>query len=272
MTITFLGTGTSQGVPVIGCGCAVCRSVDFRDQRLRVAVHIAVAGHSLLIDAGPDFRQQMLRARIERLDAILLTHEHKDHTAGLDDIRAYNFLQRQPMPLWAEERVLAQVRQEFAYIFAAHKYPGTPSIDQHEVTPGCAFEPLPGLRVEPVRVFHHKLPVLGFRIGEFAYVTDANAIAPEELAKLRGCDTIVLNALRHEPHLSHYSLTEAVAVLEELAPRRAFLTHISHLLGRHRDVEPTLPPFVRLAHDGLTLSLPDPAPTAPPAVPAAAVT
>ncbi|MBC7448216.1 MAG: MBL fold metallo-hydrolase [Hymenobacteraceae bacterium] len=259
MTVTFLGTGTSQGVPVIGCRCAVCRSVDYRDQRLRVAVHVAVAGQSLLIDAGPDFRQQMLRANIGRLDAILLTHEHKDHTAGLDDIRAYNFAQNRAMPLWAETRVLAQVRQEFAYIFAAHKYPGTPSIDQHEIVPGHAFSPLPGLTVEPVRVFHHKLPVLGFRIGTFAYVTDANAIAPEELAKLRGCDTIVLNALRHEPHLSHFSLREAVAVLEDLAPRRAYLTHISHLLGLHREVEPTLPPFIRLAFDGLALTLPDPA-------------
>ncbi len=259
MQVTFLGTGTSQGVPVIGCRCAVCRSVDFRDQRLRVAVHLAVAGQSLLIDAGPDFRQQMLRANICRLDAILLTHEHKDHTAGLDDIRAYNFVQNRAMPLWAEARVLAQVRQEFAYIFAAHKYPGTPSIDQHPIEPGHSFSPLPGVTVEPVRVFHHQLPVLGFRIGDFAYVTDANAIAPEELSKLRGCDTVVLNALRHEPHLSHFSLREAVAVLEDLAPRRAYLTHISHLLGLQREVELTLPPFIRLAFDGLTLTLPDPA-------------
>ena len=258
MTITFLGTGTSQGVPVIGCGCAVCRSVDFRDQRLRVAVHVAVAGQSLLIDAGPDFRQQMLRARVGRLDAILLTHEHKDHTAGLDDIRAYNFAQNRAMPLWAEGRVLTQVRQEFAYIFAANKYPGTPSIEQHIIEPGQSFAPLPGVAVMPVRVFHHKLPVLGFRLGDFAYVTDANAIAPEELTKLRGCDTVVLNALRHEPHLAHYSLREAVAVLEDLAPRRAYLTHISHLLGLHREVEPTLPPFIRLGYDGLTLTLPDP--------------
>ncbi len=258
MTLTFLGTGTSQGVPVIGCRCAVCRSIDFRDQRLRVAVHIAVGGHSLLIDAGPDFRQQMLRADVRRLDAILLTHEHKDHTAGLDDIRAYNFAQNRAMPLWAEARVLAQVRQEFAYIFAANKYPGTPSIEQHEIDPGVTFSPVTGVSVTPVRVLHHRLPVVGFRIGDFAYVTDANAIAPEELDKLRGCDTLVLNALRHEPHISHYSLREAVAVLEDLAPRRAYLTHISHLLGLHREVDPTLPSFIRLAYDGLTLTLPDP--------------
>lgn len=255
MRVTFLGTGTSQGVPVIGCRCAVCRSIDFRDQRLRTAVHLEVAGHSLLIDAGPDFRQQMLRADIRRLDAILLTHEHKDHTAGLDDIRAYNFAQNQAMPVWAETRVLAQLRQEFAYIFAAHKYPGTPSIDAYAIEPGAAFSPLPGLTVEPVRVFHHKLPVLGFRIGDFAYVTDANAIAPEEMAKLRGCDTLVLNALRHEPHLSHFSLAEAVAVIEALQPRRAFLTHISHLLGLQREVDPTLPPHIKLAYDGLILNL-----------------
>ncbi len=255
MRVTFLGTGTSQGVPVIGCRCAVCRSVDYRDQRLRVAVHLSIGDHSLLIDAGPDFRQQMLRADIRHLDTILITHEHKDHTAGLDDIRAYNFSQNSAMPLWAEERVLAQIRQEFAYIFAAHKYPGTPSIDQHVIQPDETFFPLPDVPVIPVRVLHHKLPVLGFRIGSFAYVTDANFIAPEELDKLRGCDTIVLNALRHDTHLSHFSLREAVAVLEDLAPRRAYLTHISHLLGLHREVEPTLPPFIRLAYDGLVLEI-----------------
>ena len=260
MQVTFLGTGTSQGVPVIGCRCAVCRSVDFRDQRLRVSVHLAVGRHSVVIDAGPDFRQQMLRANIGHLDALLITHEHKDHTAGLDDIRAYNFAQNRAMPLWAEDRVLGQIRQEFAYIFAANKYPGTPSIEQHVITPDQPFEPLPGLPVTPVRVMHHKLPVVGFRIGDFAYVTDANAIAPREMDKLRGSDTIVLNALRHEPHLSHFSLREAVGVLTDLAPRRAYLTHISHLLGLHREVEPTLPPFIRLAYDGLTLTLPDPLP------------
>lgn len=257
MRVTFLGTGTSQGVPVIGCRCAVCRSIDFRDQRLRTAVHIETAGHSLLIDAGPDFRQQMLRADIRRLDAILLTHEHKDHTAGLDDIRAYNFAQNQAIPVWGEARVLAQLRQEFAYIFAANKYPGTPSIDQYPIEPGAVFSPLPGLTVEPVRVFHHKLPVLGFRIADFAYVTDANAIAPEEMDRLRGCDVLVLNALRHEPHLSHFSLAEAVAIIEELQPRRAYLTHISHLLGLQREVDPTLPSYIKLAYDGLCLDLED---------------
>ncbi len=258
MRVTFLGTGTSQGVPVIGCRCAVCRSVDFRDQRLRVSVHLALPdGRSVVIDAGPDFRQQMLRARIDRLDALLFTHEHKDHTAGLDDIRAYNFSQRQAMPVWAETRVLRQLRQEYAYIFASEKYPGTPSVDEFAIDPEQDFEPLPGLAVTPVRVLHHKLPVLGFRIGRFAYVTDANFIAPEERDKLRGLDVLVLNALRHDRHMSHFSLAEALAVIADLAPSRAYLTHISHLLGLQRDVDPTLPPNVRLAYDGLAVELSD---------------
>lgn len=256
MRITFLGTGTSQGVPVIGCRCAVCRSLDFRDQRLRVAVHLVTdTNHSLVIDAGPDFRQQMLRACVDRLDAILFTHEHKDHTAGLDDVRAYNFSQHRAMPVWAEPRVLAQLRQEFAYVFAEKKYPGTPSLDLHEIRPGEVFHPVPGLAVEPVRVLHHKLPVLGFRLGSFAYVTDANFIAPEERARLRNLDVLVLNALRHEPHLSHFSLAEALAVIADLQPRRAYLTHISHMLGLHREVEHTLPPHVRLAYDGLVCTV-----------------
>ncbi len=253
MKLTFLGTGTSSGVPMIGCSCTVCRSLDHRDQRLRVSVHLEVAGRSLVIDTGPDFRQQMLRAHIGRLDGILFTHEHKDHTAGLDDVRAFNFRQKQEMPIFAEPRVLEQLKREFAYVFAEHKYPGVPQVSLHPIADDqLPFEVL-GLLVQPLRAMHYKLPVLGFRIGNLAYLTDANHLPSSTMEQLRGVDTIVLNALRHEPHISHYSLSEAVAILEELKPRRAYLTHISHQLGRHREVEAKLPPWVRLAYDGLQL-------------------
>ena len=253
MKLTFLGTGTSSGVPIIGCTCPVCRSLDYRDKRLRVSVHLAVEGRSLVIDTGPDFRQQMLRAHIDRLDAILFTHEHKDHTAGLDDVRPFNYRQQQEIPFFAEPRVLAQLRQEYAYVFAEDKYPGVPQLSPQPIPDDQrAFDVL-GLAVQPLRALHHKLPVLGFRLGGLAYVTDANYLPDTTLEQLRGADTIILNALRHEPHISHFTLREAVAVLEDLRPRRAYLTHISHQLGRHREVEATLPPWIRLAYDGLQI-------------------
>ncbi len=255
MTITFLGTGTSSGVPMIGCDCAVCRSLDPRDTRLRVSVHIAVEGRSLVIDTGPDFRQQMLRARITQLDAVLFTHEHKDHTAGLDDIRAFNFRQQKEIPVFAEPRVIRQLQQEFAYIFAEQKYPGVPQVSVHAIESDTAPFDVLGLSVQPLRALHYRLPVLGFRLGGFVYLTDANYLAPETLDLLRGADTIVLNALRKEPHISHFTLAQAVEILEELAPRRAYLTHISHQLGRHREVEAELPPWIRLAYDGLKIEV-----------------
>jgi phosphoribosyl 1,2-cyclic phosphate phosphodiesterase len=255
LTITFLGTGTSSGVPMIGCDCAVCRSLDPRDQRLRVAVHVAVEGRSIVIDTGPDFRQQMLRARVNHLDAVLFTHEHKDHTAGLDDIRAFNFRQQQEMPVYAEPRVLNQLKQEFAYIFAEQKYPGVPQVRLHPIEADDQPFDVVGVPVQPLRALHYRLPVLGFRIGSFAYLTDANFIGPETMQQLRGADTIVLNALRREPHISHFTLGQAVEVLENLGPRRAYLTHISHQLGRHREVEAELPPWIRLAYDGLKIEV-----------------
>jgi phosphoribosyl 1,2-cyclic phosphate phosphodiesterase len=255
MKLTFLGTGTSSGVPMIGCTCPVCRSLDFRDQRLRVSVHLAVAGRSLVVDTGPDFRQQMLRAHIDRLDGILFTHEHKDHTAGLDDVRAFNFRQQQEMPVFAEPRVIEQLKREYAYVFAEHKYPGVPQVGLHPITDDQQPFAVLGLAVQPLRALHHKLPVLGFRLGGLAYLTDANHLPDSTMEQLRGADTIVLNALRHEPHLSHFTLGEAVAILEELKPRRAYLTHISHQLGRHREVEATLPPWIRLAYDGLQVEV-----------------
>ncbi|WP_205502570.1 MBL fold metallo-hydrolase [Rufibacter psychrotolerans] len=253
MKITFLGTGTSQGVPVIGCECEVCRSLDFRDKRLRVSILVEAAGKTLVIDSGPDFRQQMLRERVKRLDAVLFTHEHKDHTAGLDDIRAFNFLQHIDMPLYADPRVLTQLQQEFSYIFTNTTYPGVPKVELNPIQ-NQPFE-VHGISVTPIQVLHHRLPVFGFRIGDFTYITDANFISEAELEKIKGSKVVVLNALRKEPHISHFSLSEALAVLEEIAPEQAYLTHISHLLGRHQEVEKELPPNVSLAYDGLVLTL-----------------
>ncbi|WP_299823885.1 MBL fold metallo-hydrolase [uncultured Pontibacter sp.] len=253
MKVTFLGTGTSQGVPVIGCNCEVCRSVDYRDKRLRVSVHLQVDDKSIIIDAGPDFRQQVLRERIKKLDALVFTHEHKDHTAGLDDIRAYNFSQNKDIPLFGEPRVLEQLQREFAYIFADYKYPGIPQVELHSVY-NESFEVV-GVPFIPIRVLHYKLPVFGYRIGDFTYITDANQISQEEKEKIKGSKVIVLNALRKEPHISHFSLQEAVDLLEELQPEKAYLTHISHLLGQHREVEPQLPDFIRLAYDGLQVEV-----------------
>jgi phosphoribosyl 1,2-cyclic phosphate phosphodiesterase len=253
VTVTFLGTGTSQGVPVIGCECEVCRSIDFRDKRLRVSIHLQLGPTSLIVDSGPDFRQQVLREHIRKLDALLFTHEHKDHTSGMDDIRAYNFMQHTDMPVYGEERVLKQIQQEFAYIFSGHNYPGIPRVTLYPITEAPFL--VEGNPIIPIRVMHYKLPVLGFRIQDFTYITDANFISDKEKEKIAGSQVIVLNALRKEPHISHFSLSEAVALFEELKPKKAYLTHISHLMGLHREVEAELPDYVHLAYDGLKLTL-----------------
>ncbi len=251
--VTFLGTGTSQGVPLIGCECAVCRSLDFRDKRLRTSIHLMVDGKSFVIDTGPDFRQQMLRENIKRLDGVILTHEHKDHVAGLDEVRAYNYLQNEHIQLYGEPRVLDHLKQEFAYAFEEIKYPGVPLIDLNTI----GVEPfiVKGIEFIPIRVFHYKLPVLGFRVGDFTYITDANRIDEPERAKVRGSKIVVLNGLQFNQHISHFTVPEAVEVLEDLAPEQGYLTHISHKLGRHADVEPKLPSFVKLAWDGLRLKV-----------------
>ncbi|MBX3101096.1 MAG: MBL fold metallo-hydrolase [Bacteroidetes bacterium] len=253
MTVTFLGTGTSQGVPVIACECPVCTSPDPRDNRLRCSVWLQTAGKSLVIDSGPDFRQQMLRAQVRQLDAILYTHLHKDHVAGMDDVRAYNYRTRAPMPLYADALTLQRLREEFPYVFDGTNYPGIPQVITHELDGGPFVAA--GVPVTPVPVLHHRLPVLGFRVGAFAYVTDANHIPPASMELLCGLDVLVLNALRHEPHVSHFTLREALAVITELRPRQAYLTHISHLLGTHEEVTRQLPPGVALAYDGLTLTV-----------------
>jgi phosphoribosyl 1,2-cyclic phosphate phosphodiesterase len=251
--VTFLGTGTSQGVPVIACNCPVCNSIDYKDKRLRSAVHIQTETTSIIIDIGPDFRQQVLREKIPELHAILLTHEHKDHTAGLDDVRSYNFKQKQDMPIYGRRVVLEQVRREFEYIFNGTKYPGVPRVELKEID-NSSFT-INDISIQPVEVLHYKLPVFGFKIAGFAYITDAKTISEEEKTKLTGLDVLVLNALQHNAHVSHLTLEEALELIAELKPKEAYLTHISHNLGLTRDVEQTLPVHVHLAYDGLKLSL-----------------
>ena len=253
MIVTLLGTGTSSGVPMIGCQCAVCRSVDFRDKRLRTSVHVSVAGKSLVIDTGPDFRQQVLRLNLQTLDAVLFTHEHKDHTAGLDEVRAYNFRTGQDMPIYGRASVLQQLRREFEYIFADVKYPGIPRIQTIEII-NEPFEVL-GVPIIPIDVLHHKLPVFGFRIGDFTYLTDLNHISDSELNKVRGTRVLVLDSLRQEPHLSHFTLDESLALIEQIRPEQTYLTHISHQMGLHREVNKGLPPGVKLGYDGLRIEL-----------------
>lgn len=258
MRITFLGTGTSQGVPIIGCACAVCTSTDDRDKRLRVSVIIGTEGKRILIDAGPDLRQQLLRAKVSDLDAVLLTHEHMDHISGMDDLRSISFQHEppRPVPIFADEPTLSAVRRVYAYAFQERKYPGVPEFDLHTVT----REPFvaAGVHVQPIEVLHMHMPVLGFRIGGFTYITDAKSIRPEEKEKIKGSEVLVLNALRIREHYSHLNLAEALTLVEELQPRRAYFTHISHWMGLHADVEAILPPHVHLAHDGLVVDLQGP--------------
>lgn len=254
MKITFLGTGTSQGVPVIGCTCTVCQSMDYRDKRLRSSVHIEVAGKSLVIDTGPDFRQQMLREQIHKLDAIIYTHGHKDHVAGLDDVRAYNYLQKTDMPVFGTQPVLNQLKVEFYYAFEKLKYPGTPQIQLHEINDSEDFD-VHGINVTPLPVLHFKMPVLGFRIGDFSYITDANHIPDTTYEKLKGTRILVLNALQTEKHLSHFNLEEALQVAEKVMAEKTYFIHMSHKLGRHKEIENNLPDSVALAYDGLSITL-----------------
>ena len=251
MIITFLGTGTSQGVPVIGCSCEVCQSLDFRDQRLRTSIHIAVQGQSFVVDTGPDFRMQMLREGIKKLDAVLFTHEHKDHTAGLDDIRPFNFYQQGDIPIFGRLAVLEQLQREYAYIFNDKKYPGVPQVACVEID----HNPLQinGIGITPIPVIHYKLPVLGFRIGDFSYITDANHIPEESLALLEGSEILVLNALQREPHISHFTLDQAIEQAKRIGAKKTYFTHISHRLGKHAAVEKELPEGIFLAYDGLKL-------------------
>lgn len=253
MKVTFLGTGTSQGVPVIGCQCEVCRSIDFRDKRLRSSVLVETDDLSLVIDTGPDFRQQMLRESVRKLDAVAFTHEHKDHTAGLDDIRSFNFLQKKDMPVYARTQVIEQLKREFAYVFAEHKYPGVPQVNT--ITIDKTPFHINNTEIIPIEVMHYKLPVFGFRIGDFTYITDAKTVEEEERAKIRGSKALVVNALQQGDHISHMTLEEAIDFAEDIGAGQTYFTHISHKLGRHRAISDTLPQGVNLAYDGLKISL-----------------
>jgi len=251
LILTFLGTGTSQGVPVIGCSCPVCLSLDFRDKRFRSSIHLEVMGQSIVIDTGPDFRMQMLREGIKKLDAVLFTHEHKDHTAGLDDIRPFNFYQQADIPIFGRKAVLEQLQREYAYIFNDKKYPGVPQVTCVEID----YQPFQvnGVGITPLPVLHYKLPVLGFRIGNFSYITDANSIPNETYSLLEGSEILVLNALQKEPHISHFTLEQAIEQARRIGAKNTYFTHISHRLGVHEEIEKELPEGVHLAYDGLKL-------------------
>jgi len=251
MKVTFLGTGTSQGIPVIACNCEVCLSSDSKDKRLRVSVLIEHLGKTIVIDTGPDFRQQMLREKVQQLDAVVFTHEHKDHIAGLDDVRAFNFKQQADMDVYATPQVQESLKREFHYAFDEYKYPGVPELKLHTIT-NDEFN-VKGISFLPINVIHYKLPVKAFRVLNFTYITDANFIDDVELEKIKGSEVVVLNALRKEKHISHFNLEEAVELLEKIKPKIAYLTHISHLMGKHQDVSKELPDFIKLAYDGLVI-------------------
>jgi phosphoribosyl 1,2-cyclic phosphate phosphodiesterase len=255
MQVYFLGTGTSQGIPVIGSAHPVCLSNNIKDKRLRVSVWVCWEGHSIVIDCGPDFRQQMLASQCERLDALLFTHEHSDHTAGLDDIRPFFFKQQKNIPVYAHERVLMNLERRFDYIFATEdKYPGAPSVDAFEVKNDTDFS-IGNTMITPIDVGHGNLQVFGYRIQDFVYLTDVKTIASAEIAKLSGVKVLVINALRVESHHSHFSLQDALDFIHLVQPEKAYITHISHHMGFHEEVQETLPPNVYLAYDNLKINL-----------------
>ena len=252
MKITFLGTGTSQGVPVIACDCDVCISQNPKDKRLRSSVMIEIEGHVFVIDTGPDFRQQMLRERVTKLDAILYTHAHKDHVAGLDDIRSFNFRSKKAMDLFCSKDVLQALKNEFSYIFSGFKYPGVPKVNVSLIN-NSPFV-INKIKITPIKALHYKLPVFGFRINNFIYLTDISCISNEEKLKMFDADIIVLDCLRIEPHLSHLCLSQALELIKEFKPKSAYLIHISHLMGLHDLVSKELPKNVFLSYDGLQIT------------------
>lgn len=251
LTITFLGTGTSSGVPMIACDCEVCLSNDLHDKRLRSSILIQSDNTTLVVDTGPDFRTQMLAYGVKELDAVLFTHPHKDHTAGLDDVRAYNYFQQRPMKVYANEMTQAALKKEFSYAFADFKYPGIPELELHTITDETFL--VGDIPVTPVLVWHLHMPVVGFRIGSFVYITDANRIDDAEKEKIKGAHIMVLNALRKEKHLSHFTLEEAIDVVKELEIPTAYFTHISHQLGTHHSINADMPTGIQLAHDGMVI-------------------
>jgi phosphoribosyl 1,2-cyclic phosphate phosphodiesterase len=251
LKITFLGTGTSTGVPMIACDCAVCTSSDKKDKRLRSSVLIESKNTTLVIDTTPDFRYQMLRATVKKLDAVLFTHPHKDHIAGLDDVKAFCYFSKKPMQVFANSLTQETIKREFYYVFEEKKYPGIPDIELHTVTLTPFM--IGDIPIIPIKVWHLHMPVYGYRFGKFTYITDANRIDEEEKEKIKGSETMVINALRHQKHLSHYTVDEAIQLVHELKVPHAYLTHIGHQLGKYADINPTLPIGIELAYDGLQL-------------------
>lgn len=251
--VTFLGTGTSSGVPMIACDCSVCLSGDPQDNRLRSSVMIESDTTRFVIDTTPDFRYQMLRLKVRHLDAVLFTHPHKDHIAGLDDIRAFNFFTQAPMDLYANYLTEEALRRDFYYAFSDTKYPGVPELNLHSIDQNPFM--IGDIPIVPIEVWHLKMPVLGFRIGNFTYITDANHIEDDEKEKIRGSSVLVLNALRKEKHISHFNLQEAIDLVRELGVPKAYFTHISHQLGLHETINRELPEGIELAYDGLTITV-----------------
>ena len=252
ITVTFLGTGTSTGVPMVGCSCAVCTSTDEKDTRLRSSIMVQSAKTTIVVDATPDFRYQMLRERVKKLDGVLITHPHKDHVAGIDDTRPFQFFTHQPTDIYGNSISLKGIKAEIPYAFADIKYPGVPVVNLHEIT----LDPfmIGDIPIVPILVWHHKMPVYGYRFGNLTYITDANRIDEPEREKIRGSKVLVLNALRNEKHISHFTLNEAIELVQELEIPQGYFTHISHQLGKQQQVNAAMPPGIELAHDGLKIS------------------
>ena len=254
MKITFLGSGTSQGVPVIACLCEVCQSPDFRDKRLRSSVLIQEANLNIVIDSGPDFRQQMLRSGIRHLDALVYTHSHKDHIAGMDDVRGFNFSQKKAIDIYCNDDTLNALKREFYYVFEEHKYPGVPDVTVNRIEAGTSFS-IRDLRILPIQVYHYKMPVLGFRVKDFTYITDANLIPDSQKELIKGSRVLVLNALRQSEHVSHFSLQQAIDLAKELQAERTYFIHMSHQMGLHAEIEQELPEGMFFSYDGLEIEV-----------------
>ena len=252
MKLTFLGTGTSQGIPVIACDCIVCSSANPKDDRLRSSVMITIDKQNYIIDTGPDFRQQMLREKVQDVRAILFTHEHKDHVAGMDDIRAFNFKFQKDIDVYCDLNVQKALLREYPYVFADFKYPGVPEVVVHQICKEEAFT-INGNLFTPIEVMHYKLSVLGFRVKDLTYITDAKTITEEEIEKINGSKVLVVNALRRTEHISHFNLEQALELIARINPERAYLTHLSHLMGLHEEVSLELPDNVFIAYDGLKI-------------------
>jgi len=253
MRLIFLGTGTSQGIPIIGCSCEVCRSQNPHDQRLRTSAFLEADHTHLLLDAGPDLRQQLLREKITKIDAVLVTHEHKDHIGGMDDLRPIIFMQKSALDIYASKRVLGIIAKDYDYAFARYKYPGVPDLKLHAIEDKSFY--INNIEIIPIRVKHLNLSILGYRIRNLAYITDASFIAPKEKEKLLGLDVLVINALRIEEHYSHFNLAGALQLIEELQPRQAYLTHIAHSMGLYENIQHIVPQNVKFAFDGMKIEM-----------------